>query len=377
MRLPILQRSFTKFYSMMHLPDLTGMSCLAYMGQAVFAGATRNKTLPDFISCFARHVGECERTGRNGSTANYRMAYRMLVRYVGGGKLPPEQFTAEWLEHYERWLLARGLGTNSVVFHMRSLRAVYNRAVEQGLFPAAGSNPFRRRLIKQVATRKRALPRETLRRIGGADLSALHPKYALARDLFMFSFYTRGMSFVDMIYLRKSDVRDGVLTYRRKKTGQTLSLRVEAPLQKIIDRYDSDSPYVLPVLTADDSYRAYRQQQRELNKFIRKIGELLGISEPLTFYVARHSWATLARDCGTPLTVISAGMGHTYLRADDARLSCAARPQRHRQSQSENHQSVKIGPIQAIFGSNEYKEKTVRMTETRPITVNNVSSGHK
>lgn len=102
-----------------------------------------------------------------------------------------------------------------------------------------------------------------------------------------------------------------MLTYRRKKTGQTLSLRVEAPLQKIIDRYDSDSPYVLPVLTADDSYRAYRQQQRELNKFIRKIGELLGISEPLTFYVARHSWATLARDCGTPLTVISAGMGHT------------------------------------------------------------------
>lgn len=167
-----------------------------------------------------------------------------------------------------------------------------------------------------------------------------------------------------------------MLTYRRKKTGQTLSLRVEAPLQKIIDRYDSDSPYVLPVLTADDSYRAYRQQQRELNKFIRKIGELLGISEPLTFYVARHSWATLARDCGTPLTVISAGMGHTS-GADDAHLSCAARPQRHRQSQSENHQSVKIGPIQAIFGSNEYKEKTVRMTETRPITVNNVSSGHK
>ena len=351
------------------------MSCLAYMGQAVFAGATRNKTLPDFISCFARHVGECERTGRNGSTANYRMAYRMLVRYVGGGKLPPEQFTAEWLERYERWLLARGLGTNSVVFHMRSLRAVYNRAVEQGLFPAAGSNPFRRRLIKQVATRKRALPRETLRRIGGADLSALHPKYALARDLFMFSFYTRGMSFVDMIYLRKSDVRDGVLTYRRKKTGQTLSLRVEAPLQKIIDRYDSDSPYVLPVLTADDSYRAYRQQQRELNKFIRKIGELLGISEPLTFYVA-----PLVGDAGPRLRHAADGDQRrhgAYLRADDARLSCAARPQRHRQSQSENHQSVKIGPIQAIFGSNGYKEKTVRMTETRPITVNNVSSGHK
>lgn len=180
------------------------MSRLTYMGQPVFAGRTRNETRPDFISCFALHIEECEQTGRNGSTANYRMAYRMLLRYAGGGKLPPEQFTAEWLERYERWLLARGLGTNSVVFHMRSLRAVYNRAVELGLFPAAGGNPFRRRLIRQVATRKRALPRETLRRIGDADLSALHPKYALARDLFMFSFYTRGMSFVDMIYLRKA-----------------------------------------------------------------------------------------------------------------------------------------------------------------------------
>lgn len=109
----------------------------------------------------------------------------------------------------------------------------------------------------------------------------------------MFSFYTRGMSFVDMIYLRKSDISDGVLTYKRKKTGQTLTLRIEPPLQRIIDRYNGDSPYILPVLARDDSYRAYRQQQRELNKFIRKIGAMLEISEPLTFYAARHSWATL------------------------------------------------------------------------------------
>ena len=132
----------------MHLPDLTGMSCLAYMGQAVFAGATRNKTLPDFISCFARHVGECERTGRNGSTANYRMAYRMLVRYVGGGKLPPEQFTAEWLEHYERWLLARGLDQFRRI-HMRSpagrLTGLPNRFSRCAaiLFAAGSSNRWR------------------------------------------------------------------------------------------------------------------------------------------------------------------------------------------------------------------------------------------
>ena len=289
------------------------MSCLAYMGQAVFAGATRNKTLPDFISCFARHVGECERTGRNGSTANYRMAYRMLVRYVGGGKLPPEQFTAEWLEHYERWLLARGLGTNSVVFHMRSLRAVYNRAVEQGLFPAAGSNPFRRRLIKQVATRKRALPRETLRRIGGADLSALHPKYALARDLFMFSFYTRGMSFVDIAYLKKADLKSGVLTYRRRKTGRRLSIKWEKPMQEILDRYGhNDSPYLFPVIrdTAKDAVRQYRSAAHFINGKLKELGKRLGLGMPLTMYVARHAWASIARSKNVPLATISEAMGH-------------------------------------------------------------------
>ena len=312
------------------------MSCLAYMGQAVFAGATRNKTLPDFISCFARHVGECERTGRNGSTANYRMAYRMLVRYVGGGKLPPEQFTAEWLEHYERWLLARGLGTNSVVFHMRSLRAVYNRAVEQGLFPAAGSNPFRRRLIKQVATRKRALPRETLRRIGGADLSALHPKYALARDLFMFSFYTRGMSFVDMAYLRKSDIRGGAILYRRRKTGQLFTVQVLPDAQAILDRYDDPStPFALPILlhrngetptpagpctgTSQDERRQYEQELYGLYQqnrvyylgLLRTLSRHMGLENNLSFNMARHTWASRARRKGISMSIISEGLGHT------------------------------------------------------------------
>ena len=88
-------------------------------------------------------------------------------------------------------------------------------------------------------------------------------------------------------------------------------MSIEPQLQRLIDRYRNASPYILPILAKDDSYTNYRQQQRELNKFIRKIGVLLNLPEPLTFYVARHSWATLARDCGTPLTVISAGMGHT------------------------------------------------------------------
>ena len=277
------------------------------------AGMNRARTKEqfDFMSCFFLHISDYEKAGRKGSAANYRSSYRLLLQYLNGQHLTSKQLTARWAERYERWLRARGVTTNTVTFHLRNLRAVYNRAVKKRLIPLSHPNPFSQMIVRQTVTRKRALTRTTLKQIFKADLSAMHPKYALARDIFMFSFFTRGMSFVDMVYLRDSDIHDGVLTYARHKTGQTLSMRIEPQLQHIIDRYRNGSPYILPILSKNDSYGNYRQQQRELNKFIRKIGVLLNIPEPLTFYVARHSWATLARDCGTPLTVISAGMGHT------------------------------------------------------------------
>ena len=220
---------------------------------------TRNYEF-DFMSCFSKHISDYEKAGRKGSAANYRSSYRLLLSFLDGQHLTSQHLSARWVERYERWLRARGVTTNTVTFHLRNLRAVYNRSVKKRFIPASFPNPFFHLTVRQTVTRKRALSRETIKRIC---------------------------------------------------TGQMLSMRIEPQLQHIIDRYSNASPYILPILAKDDSYDNYRQQQRELNKFIRKIGVLLNIPEPLTFYVARHSWATLARDCGTPLTVISAGMGHT------------------------------------------------------------------
>ena len=231
---------------------------------------TRNYEF-DFMSCFSKHISDYEKAGRKGSAANYRSSYRLLLSFLDGQHLTSQHLSARWAERYERWLRARGVTTNTVTFHLRNLRAVYNRSVKKRLIPASFPNPFTHLTVRQTVTRKRALSRETIKRICTADLSALHPKYSLARDIFMFSFFTRGMSFVDMVYLRNSDIHDGVLTYARHKTGQMLSMRIEPQLQHIIDRYSNASPYILPVLAKDDSYDNYRQQQRELNKFIRKI----------------------------------------------------------------------------------------------------------
>lgn len=135
-----------------------------------------------------------------------------------------------------------------------------------------------------------------------------------ARDMFLFSFYTRGMSFIDMAYLKKTDLRNGVLSYRRSKTGQTLSVQWESCMQQILDHYPSrgDSEYLFPIIrhSLSDKRRQYKNSLARINRNLKELGRVIGLSAPLTMYVARHSWASIAHSEGIPLSVISEGMGH-------------------------------------------------------------------
>lgn len=259
---------------------------------------------------FAEYIDRLYSDCRYGTAANYVMAYRKLSRYVVNKKVKMGDITRMWVSDYELLLQNDGLSHNSVSFYLRYLRAVYNAAVvETGGVGVA--DPFLGKRLTQIATVKRAISKADLLVIRGKDLSDCPPKYAFVRDVFLFSFYTRGMSLIDMAYLRKVDIHNGVLTYRRRKTGQLLSMAVEPQLDELILRYNNPLPYVLPILAHDDSYRGYRSAQRDMNRYIKSLGEMLGFGFPLTFYVARHTWATLARDYGTPMHIISAGMGHS------------------------------------------------------------------
>lgn len=139
----------------------------------------------------------------------------------------------------------------------------------------------------------------------------------MARDLFLFSFYTRGMAFVDIARLRKSNIRDGIIRYERRKTGQPLYIRMEPCIKAILDRYAErvqNLPYVFPILKTEEPEAAYKQYTIALNyynRLLKKLSDMLGLEKGLSSYTPRHSWATVARDSNIPLSVISAGMGHT------------------------------------------------------------------
>lgn len=214
---------------------------------------------------------------------------------------------------YEAWLKQQGLCRNSTSCYMRNLHAIYNHAVEEGVC-LPGSNPFRHVYTGIDDTQKRAVVIESIKLINDADLSS-KPKLAFARDLFMFSFLTRGMSFVDICFLTSKNLSNGFLSYRRRKCGQLIIIKWEPPMEKIVRRYKDScyNDFLLPVVTTDDNVKAKRQYKsanQRVNNALKKLGEMLGLPIKLTTYVARHSWATAAQKKNISLSTISRCMGH-------------------------------------------------------------------
>jgi len=264
---------------------------------------------------------ECRRYG---TARNYQQTLNSLRSFLDGRRCTFRTFTKEKVEEYNLFLLQRGVVRNTISFYMRILRAVYNQAVDKRLVKQ--KFPFSSVYTGVDRTRKRAVDEQVIGRLLRLDLHDSRP-LALARDLFVFSFCTRGMAFVDLAYLRKRDIRDGVIRYVRRKTGQQLCIRLEPCMREIIDRYESGdirSDYLFPLLNSTDPGIAYLQYQSALGNYNRRLKELsrkLGLERALTSYTARHSWATTARDHNIPISVISAGMGHTSERTTQIYLS--------------------------------------------------------
>ena len=249
---------------------------------------------------------------RLGTALNYEKTMKNFAEFLGGVNLPFSAMTEQLIADYNAFLVQRGMVRNSISFYMRIMRAVYNKALRQKLVEQ--SHPFTEVYTGIDRTRKRAVSESVISQLYKLKLTEDTP-LALARDIFIFSYCTRGMVFVDIAYLKKENIQNGVICYARRKTGQLLSVRIEPSIQRIIDRYSSAlSPYVFPILTSTETKEAYEEYQTAINnhnRLLRRLSKMLPAGCKLTSYTSRHSWATAARNHNVPISVISAGMGHT------------------------------------------------------------------
>ncbi len=263
------------------------------------------------LSGFMQNViAQLKQIGKVRTSENYLSTLKCFMRFRNGKDILLKDIDSDLMLAYEYYLHSRGLTKNTISFYMRILRAVYNRAVEKDL--TSNRSPFRYVYTGVDKTAKRAIPLKSIKQIKNLDLS-LQPNLEFARDMFLFSFYTRGMSFINMAHLKKKNLSGDILSYRRRKTGQKLFIHWEKCMQEIVDKHKTDNcnPYILPILQYPyENRNQYKNVLYRINKSLKEIARTIGLSIPLTLYVARHSWASIAKSKNIPISVISEGMGH-------------------------------------------------------------------
>jgi site-specific recombinase XerD len=255
-----------------------------------------------------RWIQKLKTENRTATATIYHVVKKSFYNFRRGSDVLIASMDAGLMKQYETYLKNNRVSMNSISCYMRTLRAVYNKAVDDGL--THQRQPFKNVYTGICKTVKRAVDEMLIMRLKKLNLSEVK-ELSLARDLFLFSFYTRGMSFVDMVNLTHSHIQTGYLLYTRSKTGQNLSIKIEPCIEEIITRYRHETfgNFLLPIYRRSGKNNP-SSALRIYNKRLRRISDLMGLEKPLTSYVARHTWATIALRKGIPLQVISEGMGH-------------------------------------------------------------------
>jgi site-specific recombinase XerD len=298
-----LEAELRRATDLIHLLDKKGDYTIDELA-ALHVSNSFNGCLFSFLEHIIRQLKD---SNRKKSATILLTAKRSFSRFRNGQDVSLEKLNVDLMQRYETFLKQSGMMKNTVSCYMRSLRSAYNQAVKQGL--TEQKNPFSGVYTGIDKTVKRAVNKEVIVRLKNLDLTE-NSCLALTRDMFLFSFYMRGSSFVDMANLRKSNVKNGYITYLRSKTRQMLTVKIEPCMQEIISRYKAQTvdDYLLPIFTVNN--RIHASQLRNYNKRLRRISEILGLDKPISSYVSRHTWATIAFRSGIPVEVISESMGH-------------------------------------------------------------------
>ena len=276
------------------------------------------------VELYDKLIDDMKRGGKLGNAGVYKYSRTSLLKFTGQRlQIPFSDIDAVWLRRYENWLRTSDCGDTTISQLFRTLRSVFNKAVELQLVKR-DYYPFDAYKVSKFDTRtkKRAITKEDVRKVIALDLSQGYPSERLARDIFVFSYFGAGINFADIALLKYGNVRDGRVQYVRKKTGKPINFLLTEEMRNIIVKYQrqgqTDEDYIFPILdrrvhrTEQQRYDRTHKVLTNTNRWLRKIGQRVGI-EHLTTYVARHTFATVLKRSGVNIAIISESLGHSDL----------------------------------------------------------------
>jgi integrase len=263
-------------------------------------------------------VQDLNLAGRTGNAKAYQDTKNSFFRFCKNQKILFREITVEVLDKYETYLRATGSNDGGIGVRMRELRALFNDAIKKGVVDEK-YYPFKVYKVSKLKGKgfKKALTREEVRLIEELD-EVKYPHLLEAKNLFVFSYYTRGMNFYDLMKLRWENIDGDKLIYTRSKTKGRFIVKILEPVNDILNYYKSfnkNTNYVFPILLKEGltPMQIENRKAKKLKRFnsdLKKIAEIIGIDKPLTSYVARHSFATNLKELGVSTDIISQSMGH-------------------------------------------------------------------
>ena len=269
-------------------------------------------------------VQELYVANRTGTARSYQGVLAVLKRFFKKEDIHFSEISYSFLIKFEVHHKANGNGTNGLAVYLRTIRALYNRAIKEGLV-SKESYPFTEYKIKTVPTVKRALDWNFLQKIIALELEATHPCFK-ARNYFLASYMLYGMNYSDMAFLQKSDIIHGRIKYRRRKTSKLYDIKISQALEKILNYYidqNKECPYVFPIIKSENAIEQENNilwSRKRYNKQLKALAALCGIEQNLTSYVSRHSFATQAMMQDVPLQAISSMLGHSSIKTTEIYL---------------------------------------------------------
>ena len=267
---------------------------------------------------FQKKIDELQAVGNLGGANPYISTKSSLFKFAKK-TITFKDLSSSFLKEYEIHLRQEGKSEGGVAFKMRHIRSLYNDAINNGVAPVE-SYPFRKYKISRLKGKRRkiALSQEEWGKFRNVDLSE-HPNLIQSHKIFLFSYYTRGLNYADIMRLKWSDVIDGNIYYTRSKTKRDFVIGVRGPIIEILEyfkRLNKGSKYVFPIILQEDLTPKQFQNRKhktlaKFNKKLNQIAKLAGLGKNITSYVARHSYATHLKQKGVSVSVISELLGHS------------------------------------------------------------------
>ncbi len=281
--------------------------------EKVCVNRVNRKTVGDL---FREHISSLTASGRKSYALSIKQLYNSLIEFNGHLDIPFSEMDIVWLRRYEAFLRRKGLAENTIGIRFRTLRSIYNVAIEEDVV-SAELYPFKKLKVSKLhqETAKRALSKEDIERVLSYKSTNRYMRFPI--DIFAFTYYCGGINFVDIAHLTKANITDGRLIYKRQKTKKLIKIPLQPQAVALIEKYSNDeSQYLFPILS--DFHKTDIQQANRIHKVISKvnerlkqIGKALNLPIALTTYVARHSQATVMKRAGVSTAVIREIMGHS------------------------------------------------------------------